>query len=181
MTPRQRGKPKILSPDYLVGLTDGEGCFYLNLRSPRTSRSKQSSVELHFYIKLRGDHLRLLEKVKNSFGCGAIYRQKEKRQNHSECYRFEINSQRDIQGVLIPFFDKYHLQGPKRKDYLIFKQVALIMKGKNHLTEKGLAKIRKLKNKINLGVRRVWKIRSLGPDDKSGSRIPKGHRLGNVK
>ena len=146
MTQRQRGKPKKLSADYLVGLTDGEGCFYLNLRSPRAPQSTQLSVELHFYLKLRSDHLKLLEKVKESFGCGAIYRQKEKRQNHSECYRFEINSQRDIHEVLLPFFEKYPLQGPKKKDYLVFKQVAEMMKKREHLTEVGLKKIRKLKD-----------------------------------
>jgi hypothetical protein len=159
MTQRQRGKPKKLSPDYLVGLTDGEGCFYLNPRPPYTPRSKQSAVELHFYIKLRGDHLPLLEKVKRAFGCGAIYLQSEKRANHSQCYRFEINSQRDIHEVLLPFFDKYPLQSPKRKDYKIFKQAALMVKEKVHLTDKGLEELRKLKAKMNLGVRRVWKIR----------------------
>lgn len=178
MTQRQRGKPKKVSPDYIVGLTDGEGCFYINIRSPHKPQSRQL-VEHHFYIKLRGDHLELLQKVKTSLGCGAIYRQLEKRENHSECYRFEINSQRDIQEVLIPFFDKYPLQGPKSKEYLIFRQIAILIKNKKHLTNDGLAKIRKLKAKMNLGVRRVWKIRLLGPDDKSGSRSL--HRLGNVK
>ena len=166
MTQRRRGKPKMLSPDYLVGLTDGEGCFYVNLRPPHVPKSQQSPVEHHFYIKLRGDHLRLLQKVKRSFGCGAVYRQLEKRKNHSECYRFEINSQKDIQETLIPFFDKHPLQGPKQREYKIFRQIAVMIKEKQHLSREGLMKIRKLKSKMNLGVRRVWKSRLLGGNAK---------------
>ena len=166
MTQRQRSKPKILSPDYLVGLTDGEGCFYSNPRPIDVPRGKQSPVELHFYIKLRGDHLTLLRKVRKSFGCGVIYHQVEKRINHSECFRFEINSQKDIHGVLLPFFDQHPLQSPKKKDYQVFRKVALMVKERKHLTEEGLNQIRKLKTKINLGARRVWKIRSLGGNAK---------------
>lgn len=165
MTRRQRDKPKILSVDYLVGLTDGEGCFYVNIR-PSRSKQPYSTVELHFYLKLRGDHLELLNKVKESFGCGAVYHQSESRANHSECFRFEINSRRDIFNTLIPLFDKYPLQGPKQNDYLLFRQVAEIVRDKSRLTATQIAKIGKLKRKMNLGVRRVWKIRSLGGNAK---------------
>ena len=165
MTPRQRNRPKILSADYLVGLTDGEGCFYVNIRPPR-SKAGAPQVELHFYIKLRGDHLDLLKKVQKAFGCGAVYRQLEKRVNHSECYRFEINSRQDISEVLIPFFDRNPLEGPKSKDYRLFRQIfQLVMKGK-HRTVEGIDTIKELKERMNLGVRRVWKIRSLGGNAK---------------
>lgn len=166
MTQRQRGKPNILSPDYIVGLTDGEGCFYLNVRPEGIPRSQREPLELHFYIKLRGDHLGLLKKVKSAFGCGKIYIQSESRANHSQCYRFEINSQKEIFGVLIPFFDKYPLQGPKVKSYKVFREAAMIMKSKEHLTDGGLLKLRKLKVKLNSGARRVWKIRLLGGNAK---------------
>ena len=160
MTQRQRDRPKILLPEYLVGLTDGEGCFYVNIRPPR-SKKGSPQVELHFYIKLRGDHLDLLKKVQKSFGCGAVYRQAEKRVNHSECYRFEINSRKDISSVLIPFFLEHPLQGPKLKDFRIFKRISeLVLLNKND--EKVLKDIKRLKEKMNLGVRRVWKTRSLG-------------------
>ena len=157
MTQRQRDRPKILSADYLVGLTDGEGCFYINVRPSRSGRGIKT-VEFHFYLKLRIDHLDLLNKVKTSFGCGAVYHQKEKRTNHSECYRFEINSRRDLFGKLIPFFDKYPLEGPKLKDYLLFRQAAEIVRDKSRLTAEEISKNEKMKHKMNLGARRVWKI-----------------------
>jgi hypothetical protein len=161
MTQRRRDRPKKLLPAYLVGLTDGEGCFYVNFRPSRAKIKRQPKVELHFYLKLRGDHLLLLEKVKKAFGCGAIYHQKEKRENHSECYRFEINSRNDIKNFLLPFFDQNPLQGSKLKDYKIFKKIATIVFSQK-LNAKNLVKIKRLKSEMNLGVRRVWKIRLLG-------------------
>lgn len=161
MTQRQRDRPKILSPEYLVGLTDGEGCFYVNVRPPR-SKDGLPQVELHFYIKLRGDHLDLLRKIQKSFGCGAVYRQAEKRANHSECYRFEINSRKDISSVLVPFFLAHPLEGPKSKDFEIFKEILEIVLCKKSENREKIAKIKRLKEKMNLGARRVWKIRLLG-------------------
>jgi hypothetical protein len=161
MTQRQRDRPKILSKEYLVGLTDGEGCFYCNIRPPR-SKNGLPQVELHFYIKLRGDHLNLLKKIQRTFGCGAVYRQAEKRVNHSECYRFEINSRKDISYVLVPFFLLNPLQGPKSKDFAIFKQISELIERGENVNADGLKKIKRLKEKMNLGARRVWKTRLLG-------------------
>ena len=80
-----REKPETLSADYIVGLTDGEGCFYVEARTP-IGAHKTPRVELHFFIKLREDELFLLKKVKKFFGCGGIYRQKEYRANQRNCY-----------------------------------------------------------------------------------------------
>lgn len=157
----------MLSEDYIVGLTDGEGCFYVNIRPPdkRFSRSKHG-VETHFYIKMREDELRLLEKIKRFFECGAIYYQKDKRRNHSSCYRYEINAQKDIHEVLIPFFDKHHLQSGKKENYKIFREIAKLVKDKKHRKKEGLEEIRKLKSQMNLGARRVRESRSLGGNAK---------------
>ena len=114
----------MISAEYIVGLTDGEGCFYVNIRPPdkRWSRSKHG-VETHFYIKMREDELGLLKQVKKYFRCGAIYFQKDKRPNHKSCYRYEINSQKDIHDVLIPFFDKHPLLSTKERNYRIFRKL----------------------------------------------------------
>ncbi len=113
----------MISADYIVGLTDGEGCFYVNVRD-RDSRWNPK-VETYFYIKLREDNKDLLDEVKEYFGCGAVYFQKENRPNHSNCYRFEINSHKDIFSVLVPFFTEHPLHGTKQKDFEIFKEIAL--------------------------------------------------------
>lgn len=151
----------MLSADYLVGLTDGEGCFYVHVR-PRQSNSPQPRVDTHFYIKLHEEEKGLLEKVKEKFGCGAVYVQKETRSNHSQCYRFEINAKRDIHNVVIPFFKKHPLQSRKQKSFEIFKEIAQMVKRKEHKTPEGFKKILRLKSQMNIGARRMREIRSSG-------------------
>lgn len=157
----------MISADYIVGLTDGEGCFYVGIRPPdkRFQRSR-TGVELHFYIKLRQDDLSVLENVKSFFKCGAIYYQKEKRNNHSACYRFEINNQKDIHEVLIPFFDKYKLISKKNLNYKIFREIALLVKDGLHRQDDYLTKIISLKSTMNSGTRPVREIRSPGGNSK---------------
>jgi len=151
----------MITADYVVGLTDGEGCFYINARPPdKRYQGSKAGVETHFYIKLREDDLSLLKQVKNFFKCGAVYYQKEKRKNHSPCYRFEINSHKDIQGVVIPFFDKYPLKSKKKKNYLIFRKIAMIIGNSNYKEDENLRKILKLKSQMNSGARSVREIRS---------------------
>jgi hypothetical protein len=154
----------MVSADYIVGLTDGEGCFYVNVRD-RNSRWSPK-VETHFYIKLREDNKELLEEVKESFGCGAVYFQKENRPNHAHCYRFEINSQRDISQVLVPFFEQHSLRSPKKKDFEIFRQIVQMAQRGEHKTEDGLAEMRNLKMQMNGWARRMREIRTSGGNAK---------------
>ena len=151
----------MITADYIVGLTDGEGCFYINVRPPdRRYQGSKTGIETHFYIKLREDDLSLLNQAKSFFRCGGVYYQKEKRKNHSACYRFEINSQKDIQEVLIPFFDKHPLKSKKKKNYLIFREIAMIIRNDNYKEGGSIRKIQKLKSQMNSGARSVREIRS---------------------
>ena len=154
----------MVSADYIVGLTDGEGCFYVNVRE-RNSRWSPK-VETHFYIKLREDNKELLEEVRESFGCGAVYFQKENRPNHSCCYRFEINSQKDIREVLIPFFEKNPLRSPKKNDFGLFRQIVLLVQTNEHKTDEGLKRIRNLRMQMNGWARRMREIRTSGGNAK---------------
>ena len=145
----RREKPNVLSDDYIVGLTDGEGCFYVEVRVP--DETHRSRVEMHFFIKLREDELSLLKKVKEFFNCGGIYYQKEYRVNQRACYRFGITAQKDLHEKVIPFFDKNPLKSQKLKNYLLFRQIALMVKNKEHKSEAGFQKIRQFKSQMNRG------------------------------
>ena len=151
----------MITADYIVGLTDGEGCFYINVRPPdKRYQGSKTGIETHFYIKLREDDVSLLREIRNYFRCGAVYYQKEKRKNHSACYRFGISSQKDIHEVLIPFFDKYRLRSEKRKNYILFRKVAKLVKEGLHRNNEGLKEILFLKSQMNSGARSVREIRS---------------------
>ena len=144
-----RTKPLSVSADYVVGLTDGEGCFYVNLRkSPRYRIGMM--VQLHFHLKMQASDKGVLRQVKMLLGCGGVYYQHENRPNHAQCYRFTVASHRDILGKIVPFFKKYPLRtNTKRKNFLLFCRVAAIVESKKHLTLRGLSQIARLKKLMN--------------------------------
>lgn len=151
----------MITADYIVGLTDGEGCFYVNVRPlDKRYQGSKTGIETHFYIKLREDDVSLLREIRNYFRCGAVYYQKEKRKNHSACYRFGISSQKDIHEILIPFFDKHQLRSEKKKNYLIFRKIAKMVKEGLHREDISLKEILLLKSQMNSGARSVREIRS---------------------
>ena len=155
----------MVSADYIVGLTDGEGCFYVNIRNRKSSWSPK--VETHFYIKLREDNKDLLDEIHRYFGCGAVYYQKENRPNHSPCYRFEINAHRGIISTLIPFFERHSLQGTKSQDFEIFRSIAFAINNGEHKTEEGFKNIVNMKMQMtNHRTRWMREIRSSSGDAK---------------
>ena len=143
-----RTKPGV-SNEYIVGLTDGEGCFYVNVGVSSRYRSGMR-IQMHFHIKMQEKDKQLLEKIKNTIGCGAVYFQKERRVNHTQCYRYTVSSQSDILNIIIPFFKKHPLQScSKNYSFQIFCKIAKLVKSDAHLSKKGINKIRVLKSKMN--------------------------------
>ena len=143
-----RTLPKV-SNEYIVGLTDGEGCFYVNVGKSSRYRAGYR-IQLHFHLKMQDRDKELLEKIRNTIGCGEVYFQKEQRVNHCQCYRYTVSAERDIQEIVIPFFKRYPLQSAsKSASFDIFCQVASLIKGRKHLVLEGVEQIRELKSRMN--------------------------------
>ena len=138
-----------LTPEYIVGLTDGEGCFYVQIReSDRYSAG--ATVHLHFHIKLKAEDKALLELLRDTVGCGEVYFQNDNRSNHADCYRYSVSSHRDILGTIIPFFKKHPPQTiSKQESFATFCEIAECIESKEHLTKSGITKIRELKKGMN--------------------------------
>ncbi len=144
-----RTKPQSVSADYIVGLTDGEGCFYVLINKSSSYRTG-SGVHLHFHIKMQEADRALLLKVRDTLECGAVYFQNEKRRNHVQCYRYTVSSHRDILNKIVPFFQEHPLQSvSKMKNFKLFSQVSKIVAEGKHLTLEGVSKIKELKGKMN--------------------------------
>ena len=141
----------MLSKDYIVGLTDGEGSFTVYIRPPRKMQGgKNHRIECHYYLKLREDELSLLREVKDFFDCGRISFQKDKRVNHRDCYRFEISDIESIRKVVIPLFKQNSLHSVgRRKDFKKFCKIVDLVDKKAHQTKKGLKEIMKLKSQMH--------------------------------
>ena len=57
---------------------------------------------------------------------------------------YQIASLHDLINVVLPHFDKYPLNSQKRADYLLFKEIVLLIKNKEHLTIEGALRDKKL-------------------------------------
>jgi len=57
----------------------------------------------------------------------------------------------DIESKIIPFFSKYPVVGTKKLDFDDFCAITLLMKNKEHLTDKGLMQIKNIKAGMNKG------------------------------
>ena len=143
-----RTKP-VVSADYLVGITDGEGCFYVNV-SKMSAYKTGYRIQMHFHLKLQEIDKSVLDKIKNTLGCGGVYFQKEQRRNHTQCYRYTVSSQKDIFDKLIPFFRQNKLQTKsKLRNFELFCENASLIKADKHLQKSGIDKILLLKSEMN--------------------------------
>ncbi|MFB6225745.1 MAG: LAGLIDADG family homing endonuclease [Candidatus Paceibacteria bacterium] len=134
----------MVTPDYIVGLVDGEGSFTVHIPTPEQRRKakRRARAEPRFYIKLAEKDREILEDIKDFFGCGSIYLQKDSRENHADCYRYEVASGSDIVENIIPFFIEHPLRLPsKQKDLEIFRKLIALMEEGRHLSEEGLDKM----------------------------------------
>ena len=140
----------VVSNEYGVGLTGWRRMFLCKYMEMSPAYKAGYGVQLHFHLKMQERDRELLEKVKNTIGCGAEYFQKEQRANHCQCYRYTVSAQRDIQETVIPFFKKYPLQSAsKSASFKIFCQIAALVREGRHLLPEGIEEIRALKMRMN--------------------------------
>jgi hypothetical protein len=141
-----------LSKDYIVGLVDGEGSFTAFVRDldQSTERVRRTRIEPRFYVKLIEEDKEILYALKEFFGCGNVYFQKDSRENHKNCYRFEVFNRKELETIIIPFFKQNQLKFPsKRKDFEIFCALMEKIQQGDHLTDSGLKEIFALKQKMH--------------------------------
>ena len=141
-----------LNPDYILGLVDGEGSFTVYIRNPDISKNakRRVVVEPKFYIKLIERDKEIIEAVKDYFGCGSIYFQKDMRPNHQNCYRYEVYNRQDLEKIIIPFFKKHKLRFvSKNNDFVIFCEIMDYISKGEHLKENGLRKLFKIKQSMH--------------------------------
>lgn len=141
-----------LTPSYVVGLVDGEGSFtaYVRDLSRSLEVKRRTRVEPRFFLKLIEIDKKILYELKSFFGCGNVFFQKDSRPNHKDCYRFEVANRRDLNDRVIPFFKRYSLKLiSKKKDFQIFCEIMKRINHGEHLTDRGLKKLYRIKQKMH--------------------------------
>lgn len=135
--------PPTENPGWITGFVDGEGSFGIQLVRSSSTRLGWA-VGLTFSIGLHLKDRIVLEHIRTYFGVGDI-------SCSSDVVRFRIRTI-DGSNVIIKHFDKHPLITQKLYDYLLWRQVLIMINGKEHLTEEGLKKIVAIKAAINLGL-----------------------------
>ena len=139
----------IPDPYWVAGFTSGDGSFNIKTTTVRTGkvqlryavnlhvREKDVIIGLANYIKTLKDKYSNVEDVK--------YVHYTKTSVAIQIVNFS-----DIVDIIIPFFDKYELQGQKKLDFNDFKKVADMMTRKEHLNMEGYNRIIQIKQGMNL-------------------------------
>lgn len=156
-TPPQAGKDtnlsimsayNVISPWYITGFTEGEGCFAILISKHKTTKTKQDA-NLCFEIELRADDRPILEIIRKRFDCGRIVELNYKRYGWKPHVKFVVRKQADIFYKVIPFFRKFPLQGKKGKDFLLFCEAASVFRKKKHRTSEGVAQLEEIRKYMN--------------------------------
>ena len=135
-------KTKAISPLFITGYSDAEGCF--NVGFQRNPNGK-FYVRPLFQIQVHSKDSLLLMQIKNYLGgIGNIHIKGNKS-------IFAIRSLDDILKI-ISHFDNYPLITQKRADFLLFKEIVYKLVDGEHLSAKGLQEIVNIRASINLGL-----------------------------
>ena len=122
-----------LSPEWVVGFVDAEGCFHVSLQChPEMTAGYQVLPE--FVVVQHQRDIGVLHALKRFFGCGVV------RRNHGDRYAFRVRSLSDLEKVC-EFFFKHPLKTKKNVDRRKFWRVLQIMKARRHLAASGLLEI----------------------------------------
>ena len=132
-------------PWFISGFSDAEGCFLIRVR--KSLKNKQGwQIEANFTINLHVRDLYLLKLIQAYFGVGRIGKER------NGCCDFTVGSLDQIITKVIPHFDKYPLKTNKYSDYLLFKEVVMMMQRGEHLTSEGIQKIVNIRASLNKGL-----------------------------
>ena len=146
--PSGENQQERLNPYWLVGFTDGEGCFSISIFKNKTLKSGYQ-VFPEFVLTQGAKSLDVLEKVQSFFDCGKIYENKRYDNHIESLFRYCVRNKNDLRLKICPFFDKYPLQTAKKNDFLLFKQALQIIEKGEHLTETGFQTIQFISSQMN--------------------------------
>ena len=123
---------------WLAGFSDADASFQVKIIN-RTTINKPE-IRLNYQIDQKNSIL--LTKIKNYLGGNIGYRKTP------DTYYYGSTSFGTAKNV-IDYFNKFNLQSRKHVSYLRWRKVYILVQDREHLTDKGLIKITRIKSLIN--------------------------------
>jgi len=133
-----------ITPEWLTGFTDAEGCFYLNIRNNRDGIPRW--VTTVFSLVQHSRDLVLFKLIVDYLGYGNLIEEGNK-----EVVRIRVENFKLISEQILPFFINNPLQSSKLLDFIDFCKACDLIKEKAHLTEEGIANLKLIKSGMNTG------------------------------
>ncbi len=138
-----------LSPEYVCGFVDGEGCFTITIAKHK-QKKLGIDARLHFEIEVRADDIEILRRIQETLECGRIYHLNYERYGWHPHAEFKVSSLKDIREKVIPFFQRYPLQAKKKVAFDQFVKAAKIFAEKRHLTSEGIKELKQIRKQMNI-------------------------------
>lgn len=133
--------PSQVNLDWVTKIVNeyGSDCFYISIYKSKKLKLGEG-VTLGFYISLKDE--KLIERLHLALGgCGQILKR-------NDSFIFRVQDSLSINEKIIPFFNKFCLQGRKLVAFECWKKVAYLKSEGAHTTFEGLNEIKKIKRNI---------------------------------
>lgn len=135
----------IPNPNWISGFVSGEGNFDVKIQKSKSHKIGYQ-VLLRFRISQHDKDIELMEILIKFLGTGQI--EKDPR---NSVVTLVITKFSNINNIIIPFFEKYPIQGVKQLDFLDWCKVCKLMNEGQHKKSEGLDLIRLIKTGMNTG------------------------------
>ena len=131
---------RLLTPDWIVGFVDGEGCFSVPIyRCDKMTLGWQ--VRPEFAVVQGASSRDVLEELVRFFGCGKVFRNRRHDNHREDLFRYCVQRIGDLRGTIVPFFEQRPLRTAKRINFAKFAEVIRLMAVRRHLSPTGLMEI----------------------------------------
>lgn len=133
-----------ITPEWLTGFTDAEGCFFLNIRD---NKNKTGYLALAgFSLVQHSRDLLLFKIIQEYLGYGNLIEE-----SNNDVVRLKVENLNLISEKLIPFFINSPLQSSKLLDFSDFCKACKLIKEKAHFSEEGIITLKVIKSGMNSG------------------------------
>ena len=127
-----------LNNHWLAGFSDADASFQIKI----VYKNLRHKPEIRLNYQIDQKHRDILSLIKDKLGGNIGYRSSQ------DTYYYGSTSFGSAKNV-IGYFDKFNLQSKKHISYLRWRKTYRIIQNKEHLTEQGVNKIKKIKALIN--------------------------------
>ena len=136
-----------LDAQWIAGFTDGEGCFHIEFNKNETMTTGYAILPT-FVVSQHARSEAVLYALKDYFKTGVV-RQESKQNSKQSMRQYRVRNVRDLQTIIVPFFEKHSLKTTKKIDFLKFRYILCCIERKEHLTIEGVQKIYKIASTMN--------------------------------